>query len=105
VVLVRHLEYPTRSGGFSRYSAPHEAGFWRSHAGAELDLLMMKDCQRISVEIKRVDVPKLMPSMKTAMSDLKLDRLVVVYPGERGYELTERVIVVPLISHFSILSE
>ncbi len=43
-----------------------------------------QDGQRIGVEIKRVDAPKLTPSMKTAMSYLKLDRLVVVYPaGER----------------------
>ena len=30
------------------------------------------------------------------MSDLKLDRLIVAYPGERRYQLAERVEVVPL---------
>ena len=36
------------------------------------------------------------PSMKTAIKDLKLDRLTVIYPGDRFYSLPERVHVVPL---------
>lgn len=74
---------------------PDAAWFWRTHGGAELDLLMMHNGKRTGVEIKRVDAPKLTPSMKTAMSDLKLDRLVVVYPGERSYKLAEGITVVP----------
>ena len=35
--------------------------------------------------------------MRIALNDLKLDRLVVVYPGERRYALADRVEVVPLI--------
>lgn len=75
---------------------PDEVYFWATHAGAELDLLLLKDGRRIGVEIKRADAPRLSPSMRAALEDLRLDRLMVVYPGERRYALLERVEVVPL---------
>lgn len=75
--------------------APDEAWFWGTHGGAELDLLMMHGGQRIGIEIKRMDAPKLTPSMRIALDDLKLDLLMVLYPGEQRYGLAERVEVVP----------
>ena len=66
---------------------PDEAYFWATHAGAELDLLMFKHGLRVGVEFKRVDAPKMTPSMHTALADLKLDALYVVYPGTRRYNL------------------
>jgi predicted AAA+ superfamily ATPase len=79
-----------------RATAPDQAYFWATHAGAELDLLLFKDGRRIGVEAKRADAPKLTPSMRIAMEDLKLDRLVVLYPGEQRYPLGERAEAVPL---------
>ena len=75
---------------------PDEAYFWATHNGAELDLLLFKDGRRIGVECKRTDAPTLTPSMRTALTDLKLDELLVVYPGEKRYHLTKQVEVVPL---------
>ena len=75
---------------------PDEAYFWATHAGAEIDLLLFKDRRRIGVEIKRADAPRLTPSMRVALTDLDLDRLFVIYPGERLYSLAERVDVLPL---------
>jgi uncharacterized protein len=75
---------------------PDEAYFWATHTGAELDLLLFKDGQRLGVEIKRADAPALTPSMRIALQDLRLDYLTVLYPGSRRYELTKRVSVVPL---------
>lgn len=75
---------------------PDEAYFWATHQGAELDLLLFKHGRRVGVECKRTDAPKLTPSMRIAMDDLKLDRLIVVYPGERRYALADRIEVVPL---------
>lgn len=77
-------------------SRPDEAYFWGTHAGAEIDLLLFKNGRRIGVEIKRADAPRMTPSMRIAMTDLKLERLIVVYPGERRYALTEKVDVLPL---------
>lgn len=79
-----------------RIAAPDEAWFWATHAGAELDLLMMKDGRRVGVEFKRVDAPRLTPSMRTAMRDLHLDALYAVYPGNRRYSLADGVEAVPL---------
>ncbi len=73
-----------------------EAYYWATHSGAELDLLLFKEGRRIGVECKRADAPTLTRSMKTALSDLKLDRLYVLYPGEKTYSLARKVEVVPL---------
>jgi uncharacterized protein len=75
---------------------PDEAYFWATHQGAEIDLVLFKKGRRIGVECKRKDAPTLTPSMRIALGDLKLERLLVVYPGERRYRLAERVEVVPL---------
>ena len=79
-----------------RIASPDEAYFWGTHAGAELDLLMFKDGQRVGVEFKHVDAPRLTPSMQIAIKDLRLSALYVVYPGERHYTLAEKVEAVPL---------
>ncbi len=79
-----------------RVAQPDEAYFWATHAGAELDLLMFKDGRRVGVEFKRADAPVLTSSMRIALSDLQLDALHVVYPGERRYPLADRVEAVPL---------
>lgn len=75
---------------------PDEAYFWATHQGAELDLLLFKKGRRIGVEIKRADAPTITPSMRIALLDLKLDRLVVLYPGPKSYSLSDRIRVVPL---------
>ena len=76
---------------------PDEAYYWATHQGAEIDLVLFKDGRRIGVECKRMDAPTLTPSMRIALTDLKLDRLVVVYPGDRRYALADRVEVIPLV--------
>lgn len=99
--LARHPKSGASWEGFAleqvlRIAQPDEAYFWATHAGAELDLLMFKDGRRVGVEFKRADAPQLTPSMRTALADLALDALYVVYPGERRYRLHERVEAVPL---------
>jgi predicted AAA+ superfamily ATPase len=76
--------------------APEQAYYWATHQGAELDLLLFKRGKRIGVECKRADAPTVTPSMRIALKDLKLDKLFVVYPGEKSYPLGDRVEVVPL---------
>jgi predicted AAA+ superfamily ATPase len=75
---------------------PEEAYFWATHQGAEIDLVLFQRGRRLGVECKRMDAPILTPSMRTALMDLKLDRLLVVYPGDRRYALADRVEVIPL---------
>ena len=75
---------------------PDEAYFWATHSGAELDLLLFVGGRRVGIECKRMDAPRLTPSMRIALEDLGLDHLIVFYPGARPYSLAERVTVVPL---------
>lgn len=85
-----------------RVVSPDEAYFWATHNGAELDLLLVKNGRRIGIECKRTDAPRLTTSMRTSLTDLELDRLVVVYPGIRRYSLTEGVEVLPLVELASL---
>lgn len=75
---------------------PDESYFWGTHNGAEIDLIMVKDGRLIGVECKRMDAPKLTPSMQIAMTDLELDRIAVIYPGLKRYPLTDKIEAVPL---------
>jgi predicted AAA+ superfamily ATPase len=75
---------------------PGEAFFWGTHAGAELDLLVVRGDRRFGFELKYADAPRTTKSMRVAMDDLKLERLWVVYPGETNYGLDERIEVVGL---------
>ncbi|MGH7366836.1 MAG: ATP-binding protein [Candidatus Rokuibacteriota bacterium] len=76
---------------------PDDAYFWATHTGAELDLLLFKAGRRYGVEVKRQDAPRLTPSMRVALGDLKLAHLTVLYPGARRYALTDRVTVLPAV--------
>jgi predicted AAA+ superfamily ATPase len=77
---------------------PEQAYFWATHQGAELDLLLFKGGRRIGIEIKRADAPAITPSMRIAIADLGLNRLIVLYPGSRTYDLNSQVRVMPLDS-------
>jgi predicted AAA+ superfamily ATPase len=79
-----------------RTAEPDEAYFWAVHSGSELDLMMIRGGRRTGVEFKRSDAPKLTRSMSIALEDLKLDELVVIYPGARTYEIADRVKALPL---------
>jgi hypothetical protein len=52
--------------------------------------------RKVGVEFKRADAPKLTRSMQTVLSDLDLDELWVVYPGNRTYALSQKITVMPL---------
>ena len=75
---------------------PDDAYFWATHNGAEIDLVLFRRGRRIGIECKRTDAPTLTASMRIALTDLKLDELNVVYPGEKRYPLAKKIEVVPL---------
>lgn len=79
-----------------RIAKPQQAFFWATHQGAELDLLMLQGSRRVGVEFKRADAPRITPSMRIAIADLKLDALYVVYPGTQRFALADRIEAVPL---------
>lgn len=63
--------------------------YWRTQAGAELDLLLDQDKERLGFEFKRTDSPSTTKSMHIAMEDLKLRHLFVVYPGNKTFPLAQ----------------
>ena len=75
---------------------PDEAYFWATHGGAEIDLVLVKAGRRFGVECKRVDAPRLTPSLRIALEDVGLQQIAVVYPGTRRYWLAERIAAVPM---------
>jgi predicted AAA+ superfamily ATPase len=75
---------------------PDDAWFWATHQGAEIDLLLRKHGQMVGVECKRTDTPRMTPSIRTALSDLNLDRVIVVYPGDKRFSLSDQVEAMPL---------
>ena len=62
---------------------------WRTHAGAELDLLWRWGGRRWGVEFKYQDAPCRTRSMLTAVEDLEPAALWVVNPGRTAYPLAE----------------
>lgn len=68
-----------------------EAYFWRTHQGAELDLLIFRQGKRIGFEFKFTDVPRTTKSMHQAISDLGLEHLYAIYPGKRTFALKEKI--------------
>jgi uncharacterized protein len=60
-------------------------------AGTELDLLVNHRGRWGGVEMKYSDARSLTPSMGIAMKDLRLDHLLVVYPGALRYKLAPRI--------------
>ncbi len=74
----------------------HEAFFWRTHTGAELDLLVVRGRERLGFEIKRTVAPAATPSMRSALADLDLTRIDVVHAGTETYPLVPHVRAVAL---------
>lgn len=68
-----------------------ELSFWATHSGAEVDLFWKEHGKNWAVEIKYADAPRLTPSMKSAVKDLDLEHLWVVYPGDRSYALASGI--------------
>lgn len=74
-----------------------ECFFWGTHAGAELDLLVIRGRQRLGFEIKRTSSPQITPSMRNALADLRLQRLDVIHAGEETFPLDKKVRAVALV--------
>jgi predicted AAA+ superfamily ATPase len=73
-----------------------DAYFWATHSGAELDLLTLIKGKRYGFEFKYADAPGRSRSMQTAIEDLGLEHLWVIYPGQQEYPLDARISVIPL---------
>lgn len=73
-----------------------ESFFWGVHAAADLDLMFEKKGKLYGVEIKYTQAPSFTPSMRSALAELSLKHLWVVYPGNEAYPLRRNVTAIPL---------
>jgi uncharacterized protein len=72
-----------------------ELYFWRTHDGAELDVLFVRATRRIGFELKRTTAPTMTPSMHHALADLRLDALYVIHAGAHRFPMAPKVEAVP----------
>lgn len=70
---------------------PEECHFWATHAGAELDLLVVRGRTRHGFEIKRTTSPSTTRSMHAAREALGLERFDVIHAGEHTFPLRDGI--------------
>ena len=71
--------------------------FYRTSAGAELDLVLrLPDGNIWAIEIKRTTAPKVSRGFHTGAEDIKANRKVLIYAGERDVPVAEDVRAMPL---------
>lgn len=75
-----------------------DAYYWRTYSGAELDLMFLAGGRRYGIEYKYADAPSRSRSMLSAIQDLKLEHLRVIYPQGPEYALDQRITATPLKS-------
>ncbi len=79
-----------------RATEPDEAYYWATHGGAEIDLVLIKKGRMLGIECKRMDAPRISPSMRIALEELNLEQIAVIYPGRKRYALGDGIAAVPL---------
>lgn len=84
-------------------AADRAAYYYKTHAGAELDLLLIRKGKRFGFEFKYETAPRSTKSRHIVIEDLRLDHLWIIYPGETSYRLSENIEVLPLANIKTIL--
>jgi predicted AAA+ superfamily ATPase len=69
----------------------HECYFYATYSGSEIDLIIQHKGKLLGFEFKYTDKPSVTKSMRIVLSDLKLDHLYVIYPGNISFELDEKI--------------
>lgn len=70
--------------------------FWATHNGAELDFFWQKASKNFGIEIKYAGAPKMNASIRSALQNLDLEHLWVIYPGDEIYKIDFKVTVLPI---------
>ena len=73
-----------------------QASFFRTHARAEIDLILTRGTRRIAVEAKVSTAPKPSRGFWSSLTDLEIDQAYVIAPVRDAYPLAPGVAVLPL---------
>jgi predicted AAA+ superfamily ATPase len=76
---------------------PAQAYFWATYSGAELDLFFVANGVRYGAECKFAEAPQPTKSMTVAIESLRLDKLLIVYPGDRVWPVSEKITACPIL--------
>jgi uncharacterized protein len=79
-----------------RLIQPSQAYFWATYSHAELDLFFIINGKRYGIEFKFNEAPEKTKSMTIAAETLKLDKLFIIYPGEKSWPISDLVSIQPL---------
>lgn len=77
--------------------SPWQLSFYRTAAGAEMDIVAERGNRKIGFEIKFSSAPTVSRGFWSAANDLKPERMYVIAPVKIGYPLGKNVDVVPAI--------
>lgn len=86
------LEEAVRTAGLKE----EEVFFWSVHSAAEVDLVFPKKGRLYGLEVKYVQAPRVTNSMRSAMAELSLSHLWIIYPGKVSYPLDKNITVIPM---------
>jgi predicted AAA+ superfamily ATPase len=75
------------------------ASFYRTAAGAEIDLILEFGIERWAIEIKHSSAPKPSRGFYEGSRDISATRRVILYPGTEAYGIKDGVEVLP-VTHF-----
>jgi len=79
-----------------RRTNPSQVYYWATYSGAELDMFIVVNGKRYGIEFKFNEAPDKTKSMAVAIESLKLDKLLIVYPGEKSWPVDETISVCPI---------
>ena len=70
---------------------PESCYFWATHSGAEIDLIVEQGGQLRGFEVKRTLSPKITTSIHSALKDIPLKRVDIIYLGTESFSLSQQV--------------
>jgi len=62
-------------------------------------LIIKQNGTREAFEFKYVDAPKVTKSMVMAIEELSLEKVYVICPGEKQYQMSEKIIAIGLADY------
>ena len=83
-----------------------QPSFYRSNAGAEIDLLLTwPNGEHWAIEIKRSTTPKVERGFYSACEDIQPTRKLLIFPGHESYKLGDGIEVMPLHAAMQALNK
>jgi predicted AAA+ superfamily ATPase len=87
------------------FANDYEPSFYRTSAGAEIDLILRKGRRTLAFELKSSTVPRVSKGFRNSLDDISPDKAYVVAPVEESYPIKGGVMVSPLQEIIAMLQE